>query len=98
MQHIQVLVNELDIPIHMHLHETRDEIQHSLREHGQRPLARLERLGLLSPSLIAVHMTQLEEAEVGAFAASGGSLVHAPESNLKLASGYCPAGRLLGLR
>ena len=58
-------------------------------------LARLERLGLLSPSLIAVHMTQLEEAEVGAFAASGGSLVHAPESNLKLASGFCPLAKLL---
>jgi 5-methylthioadenosine/S-adenosylhomocysteine deaminase len=95
LQRVRVMADELEIPIHMHLHETRDEIQHSLREHGQRPLARLERLGLLSPSLIAVHMTQLEEAEVGAFAASGGSLVHAPESNLKLASGFCPLAKLL---
>jgi 5-methylthioadenosine/S-adenosylhomocysteine deaminase len=95
LERVRVMADELEIPIHMHLHETRDEIQHSLQQHGQRPLARLERLGLLSPSLIAVHMTQLEDAEVGAFAAGGGSLVHAPESNLKLASGFCPLAKLL---
>ncbi len=95
LERVRVMADELEIPIHMHLHETRDEIQHSLQQYGERPLARLERLGLLAPSLIAVHMTQLEEAEVGAFAAGGGSLVHAPESNLKLASGFCPLAKLL---
>ncbi len=95
LQRVRVMADELEIPIHIHLHETRDEIKHSLQQHGQRPLARLERLGLLSPNLIAVHMTQLEDAEVGAFAAGGGSLVHAPESNLKLASGFCPLAKLL---
>jgi 5-methylthioadenosine/S-adenosylhomocysteine deaminase len=91
------MANELEIPIHIHLHETRDEVKHSLAQYGKRPLARLAELGLVSPALMAVHMTQLEPAELKTFAASGGSVVHAPESNLKLASGFCPVQKLLEL-
>jgi len=97
LQRLGVMANELEIPIHIHLHETRDEVKHSLAQYGERPLARLTKLGLLSPALMAVHMTQLEEAELHAFATSGASVVHAPESNLKLASGFCPAQKLLEL-
>jgi 5-methylthioadenosine/S-adenosylhomocysteine deaminase len=95
MQRVRVMADELEIPIHMHLHETRDEVKHSLQQYGKRPLARLSELGLLSPSLMAVHMTQLEPAEMETFADSGASVVHAPESNLKLASGFCPVQRLV---
>jgi 5-methylthioadenosine/S-adenosylhomocysteine deaminase len=95
LQRIRVLADELEIPVHIHLHETRDEILHSLQHHECRPMARLQRLGLLSPSLMAVHMTHLEDKEIDAFAASGAHVVHCPESNLKLASGFCPVHRLL---
>lgn len=95
LQRIRVLADELEVPIHIHLHETREEIVQSLREHGERPLARLDRLGLLGPNLVAVHMTQLEDAEIERLAASGAHVVHCPESNLKLASGFCPVTRLL---
>jgi len=95
LERIRVMADELEIPIHMHVHETRDEIHQSLRDYGLRPLQRLHDLGLLSPALIAVHMTQLEEDELASYAASGGQVVHAPESNLKLANGYCPVKRLL---
>jgi len=94
LQHIQTLVNELDIPVHMHVHETRDEIEQSLKVHKLRPLARLEQLGLLSPNLLAVHMTQLEDHEIDSIAEYGVNVVHCPESNLKLASGFCPVSRL----
>ncbi len=59
LQRLQTLASELDLPIQIHLHETRDEIVQSLRDHGERPLSRLDRLGLVGPSLVAVHMTQL---------------------------------------
>ncbi len=95
LERIRVMADELEIPIHMHVHETRDEIRQSLRDHGKRPLQRLQELGLLSPSLIGVHMTQLEDEELESYAASGGQVVHVPESNLKLANGYCPVKRLL---
>jgi len=94
-ERIRTLADELDVPVHIHLHETRDEVIQSLREHGERPLTRLERLGLLGPSLVAVHMTQLEDAEIEAVARANAQVVHCPESNLKLASGFCPVARLL---
>ena len=95
MTRVQTLAEELDLPIHMHVHETTSEISQSLARYGERPLARLDRLGLLTPRLAAVHMTQLEEAEIGWFAASGAHVVHCPESNLKLASGCCRVARLV---
>jgi 5-methylthioadenosine/S-adenosylhomocysteine deaminase len=95
LRRVRTLANELELPIHMHVHETADEISQSLENFGQRPLARLEALGLPGPDFIAVHMTQLEDSEIDAFATSGGHVVHCPESNLKLASGFCPVARLL---
>ncbi len=90
-ERVRMLADQLDVPVHLHLHETAQEIEQSIREHGQRPLARLDRLGLVNDRLIAVHMTQLTEAEIHLCAERGVSVVHCPESNLKLASGFCPA-------
>ncbi|MGA7982859.1 MAG: TRZ/ATZ family hydrolase [Chromatiaceae bacterium] len=95
LERVRTLADELEVPVHIHLHETHDEIVQSLREHGERPISRLERLGLLGPSLVAVHMTQLEEVEIEAVARAGAHVVHCPQSNLKLASGFCPVARLL---
>ncbi len=95
LERIRTLADEMDIPIHIHLHETRDEIQQGLQQYGCRPIERLQRLGLLSPSLAAVHMTQLDDDEIGTIAESGTQVIHCPESNLKLASGFCPVDRLL---
>ena len=92
---VRKLADELELPVHIHVHETRDEVAQGLERHGTRPIARLDRLGLVSPSLVAVHMTQLEDAEIALFAAKGAHVVHCPESNLKLASGFCPVQRLL---
>jgi Cytosine deaminase and related metal-dependent hydrolases len=78
----------------MHVHETWDEIEQSLEQHGKRPLKRLLDLGLLSPRLLAVHMTQLEQDEIELIADHGVHVVHCPESNLKLASGFCPVHEL----
>ncbi|MCU7904564.1 MAG: TRZ/ATZ family hydrolase [Candidatus Thiodiazotropha sp. (ex Epidulcina cf. delphinae)] len=95
LERIRVLADELEIPIHMHVHETHDEIVQGLQHHDTRPMSRLHALGLLSPSLAAVHMTHLEQQEIEIFAASGAHVVHCPESNLKLASGFCPVSELL---
>lgn len=91
---VATLAEELDIPVHMHVHETAHEVEESVARHGRRPLARLGDLGLLSHRLAAVHMTQLTDAEIEQVAAAGVSVVHCPESNLKLASGFCPVTRL----
>ena len=92
---LHVLADELDTPIHMHLHETSEEIQTAMDQDGRRPIQRIEAFGLVNSLLTAVHMTQLLEDEITLLAERGVSIVHCPESNLKLASGFCPVDRLL---
>jgi len=85
---------ELDVSIHMHIHETAGEVSQSIEQYSVRPLERLKNLGLLSPRLLAVHMTQLNEQEITWCADAGVHIAHCPESNLKLASGFCPIAQL----
>ena len=95
LQKIKTLADELELPIHIHLHETAHEVEQAQAQTGQRPLQRLQELGLINPSLIAVHMTQLTDEEISLFAESGAHIVHCPESNLKLASGFCQLAKCL---
>ena len=87
---IATLAGQLEIPVHVHLHETRHEIEESLQQHGVRPVERLRRLGLLGPQLIAVHGVHLEAGEIDLLAHEGCHLAHCPSSNLKLGSGIPP--------
>ena len=94
-EQILTLSEQLQLPIHLHVHETADEIAGSLREHGVRPLARLDRLGLLSPNLIGVHAVHLNTEEIALLAHHGCHVAHCPSSNLKLASGIAPLTELV---
>ena len=91
---ISTYAEELDIPIHIHLHETAGEIEQAVSSSGKRPIERLYDLGILSPRLLAVHMTQLNDDEIKLIAETGTHVLHCPESNLKLASGFCPSYQL----
>jgi len=86
---------QLDLPIHIHLHETLDEINQSLERYHQRPLERLHQLGLVGPQLIAVHATHLQADEQSLLAEHGAAIAHCPSSNLKLASGIAPLAPML---
>jgi 5-methylthioadenosine/S-adenosylhomocysteine deaminase len=94
LQKILHLACEMDMPVHMHVHETAFEVQQAL-ENGSSPLARLDKLGLLDKHFLAVHMTQLTDGEIALLARKGTHVIHCPESNLKLASGFCPVAQLL---
>lgn len=96
LERIGRLADELNIPIHIHVHETAAEVARFQADQGCRPLERLEQIGLLSARLLAVHMTQLEAVEIERLARAGAHVAHCPESNLKLASGFCPTARLDG--
>ena len=95
LKKVATLSAELDLPVHIHLHETEHEIERSLAEHGVRPLERLRRLGLVTPNLIAVHAVHAEPAERELLARHGCSVAHCPSSNLKLASGFAPVAAML---
>jgi len=93
---IRALATEMGLPIHMHVHETADEVNQALAgPDGRRPLARLKALDLLGPDFIAVHMTQLSDEEIADCGRLGLSIAHCPESNLKLASGIAPIAKLI---
>jgi len=92
---ILTYAEQLDLPVHMRLHETEAEIKHSLENFGMRPIARLQRLGLLSPGLIGVNMIHLTEEEIELTGNQGCNVAHCPSSNLKLANGYSPVSALL---
>ncbi len=94
LQRIRTCADELDVPIHIHVHETADEVEQGVSQLGIRPLARLDGLGMLNPGLLAVHMTQLNESEIARIAEAGVHVLHCPESNMKLASGICPVTEL----
>jgi len=94
LRKVVMLAGELDVPVHIHVHETDEEIERSVDTHGLRPLERLRRLGLLGPNLIAVHAAHLTQDEILLLFRHNASVVHCPSSNLKLASGFAPLAAL----
>ncbi|TCJ17002.1 TRZ/ATZ family hydrolase [Parasulfuritortus cantonensis] len=95
LEKVQTYAAQLDLPIHMHVHETHDEIHKSLETHKVRPLERLHGLGLLGPQFVAVHAVHLTNEEIVLLAEQGCHVAHCPTSNLKLANGVAPKARLL---
>lgn len=92
---ISVLAEELQAPVQIHLHETADEVKTSLEKTGMRPIERLRELNVLTPLTQCVHMTQITDSDVALLQDVGASVIHCPNSNLKLASGICPTQKLL---
>lgn len=95
LKRVKTLADELDLHIQMHIHETPFETEQSIRENGGRPLTNLDNIGFISSELLAVHMTQLTDDEIKLLAEKDVSVAHCPESNLKLASGFCPIAKLV---
>jgi 5-methylthioadenosine/S-adenosylhomocysteine deaminase len=94
MRRMVVLAEELDLPIHTHVHETKAEIEQGLAANGVRPVERLRQLGVVGPRLIAVHCVHLDERELDLFAREHVNVAHCPSSNMKLASGIAPVAAM----
>lgn len=94
-QRIATLSNQVNIGMHSHLHETKEELSQSNESHGLRPLARLANLDLLEPSVTFAHCVHMNEVEMHLLAEHGCSVAHCPSSNLKLASGIAPISQYI---
>jgi 5-methylthioadenosine/S-adenosylhomocysteine deaminase len=92
---VTTLADELDVAVHIHLHETSGEVLQAFEQNGERPLDSLNRLGLLGPRTQCVHMTDLGDQDIELLAETGSHVIHCPQSNMKLASGTCPVDKLL---
>ncbi len=84
------LAEKYDVPIHIHLSETRSELERVKEEYGFTPVKHLENLGFLSDRVIAAHVVWTDEEEREILKERKVNVVHCPESNLKLASGIAP--------
>jgi 5-methylthioadenosine/S-adenosylhomocysteine deaminase len=91
---IRDLAETYDLKISMHIQETADEVNQSIKQFKLRPLRRLDNIDFVSPRLIAVHMTQLDDEDFEIIANQKPNIVHCPESNMKLSSGACPVDKL----
>lgn len=89
-EQVATLANQVNIGVHTHLHETKEELAESEATHGLRPLSRLANMGLLGPNITFAHCVHMDEVEMQLLAEHGCSIAHCPSSNLKLASGIAP--------
>ena len=95
LSRVATLAAELDAGVHIHLHETVDEVLQAVEQNGERPIDTLNRIGLLGPRTQCVHMTDVGQQDISLLLATGSHVVHCPHSNMKLASGTCPVADLL---
>jgi 5-methylthioadenosine/S-adenosylhomocysteine deaminase len=95
MQRAKALADEYGVPYLLHVSETRSEVQESMEKYGRTPVARLADLGLLGPSTVAIHGVHLTDEDIELLAQYDVGVVHCPESQLKLASGFTPVPKLL---
>ena len=91
---VATYAEELGLIVHMHVHESAQEIADSIKQYSMRPLERLNKLGLLGPQFVAVHAVHLNDGDIALLKENGVQTVHCPESNLKLASGFSPVAKL----
>ncbi|PVY75482.1 5-methylthioadenosine/S-adenosylhomocysteine deaminase [Tamilnaduibacter salinus] len=94
LQDIARLSESRNVPVQVHLHETAGEIRDALEQTGVRPSERLASFGLLTDTTQCVHMTQVDKTDLALLERTGAHVIHCPESNLKLASGFCPVHQL----
>lgn len=81
--------------IHIHVSETQKEVDDCLAQFGVRPIQWLEKIGFLDTNVVAAHVVHVNNEEVGILARNGVKVVHNPVSNMKLASGSFPYGKML---
>lgn len=92
---INTYSEELSMNIHTHLHETQWEIEDSIEKYGITPVQRLNNLGIIGPSLMAVHCVHLNDQDMATLAKNKVSIVHNPSSNMKLGSGIADIAKML---
>lgn len=94
LERVKKLADEYHLKTNIHLQEAPSEIEQSMAQYGKRPLQRLHEIGMVTPDLIAIHMTQINEADLEILQQTKPNIVHCPESNMKLVSGSCPVEQL----
>lgn len=88
LQWAKTFADEHDILLHIHLSETKTEVENSKKNFGHTPVEYLHALGVLGSNTVAAHALWLTDRDVELLGAARAKVVHNPNSNLKLASGF----------
>jgi len=91
MRESAALASKLQVRLHTHLGETRDENDYCLARLGMRPLDYLEECGWLGSHTWLAHGIHFTDDEIKRLGQAGTAVTHCPHSNMTLASGLCPA-------
>lgn len=84
------IAREVGIPLHIHVSETRKEVDDCLQKHGMTPVRYLDSIGFLGPDVIAAHCVHVDAEDRKILAERGVTVAHCPCSNMKLGSGIFP--------
>ena len=95
LMRVHDVAREYGVRLHIHLAESENEVDIVTKAHNMRPVAYLDSLGVVDENLLAAHMVHLSPEEIAIVAQKGGHVLHCPESNMKLSSGFAPVGRYL---
>jgi len=96
-QRATAICREYNVGLHTHSNESQVDVIETHKRYGLRPVAALEKFGLLdAPRVMLAHGCWLDEGEIAILARRGNiGVVHNPTSNMKLASGVAPVEKLL---
>jgi 5-methylthioadenosine/S-adenosylhomocysteine deaminase len=89
------LAKEFDVPLHIHISETLNEVENMRRDHGMPVVPYIKKQGLLEAKVIAAHCVHIDEGEIRTLLHAGAGIVHNPSSNMKLASGIAQTKKML---
>lgn len=89
------LAVELNSEIHIHLSETKKEVEDSFKEHGKSPIKHVYDLGLFKQPTVAAHCVHVDDEDMNILKGNKVTVVYNPSSNLKLASGFTPVDKML---
>jgi 5-methylthioadenosine/S-adenosylhomocysteine deaminase len=89
------IADKYDIPIHIHLSETKWEVNEIKNRYRMTPVEYLDSLGFLDEKVLAAHCIWVEDDEIDLLAKRKVGVSHCMESNLKLASGFAPVVTML---
>lgn len=95
LQRVREAALAQDIPVHIHISETLQEVQDSFAARGASPVQHLERLGLFDCRVVAAHCVHLDDADMATLIDRQVGIAHCPGSNLKLGNGFAPIPDLL---
>src|SRR3954468_18539830 len=91
------LAVEFDVPLHIHLSETAQEVEDSRRVNGMPVVPWVKKHGLFDAKVLAAHCVHVDDGEIRALKGANAGVAHNPSSNLKLGAGIAPAARMLDL-